>query len=243
MLAQADASPRRRARFCSPPRAITTCARRMRRAADRAARGRWMGPTDRGRTLRELAEEQNIPLGTVKHAHSALALRRGCASRSSASPRRGHRHCREDGGIMTTQAPSHHVSEEQHLEYVAGACTRAAALAVACHLSLCLPLRGAWARPRGAGRRRARGLSGADPRGWCLDRMLARPGREEGRTDRGAPSPPGPDVERLLATWGVPRAIAPYLPSGADATRWRRLVPASPASTCASVRRRRWHAS
>jgi len=122
---------------------------------------------------------------------------------------------------MTAVATSHHVPEEQLLAYVAGTGTEAAALALACHLSLCARC-AALARDLEALGGAALDPSRAQPlaRG-SLDRVLARLDEVE----REVPSPPAVRGEELLARWGIPSAVARYLPSGADATRWRRLVP------------------
>lgn len=117
---------------------------------------------------------------------------------------------------MTTPNPVHHVPEEALVEYAAGACGAAAALAIACHAVLC--------EACGA---RVRALE--DIGGAALDAGLAEPtapGALEqalARLDRVvAPEVVEAEAERLLAAHGVPRLVLPYLAAGAS---WRRLVP------------------
>jgi len=140
---------------------------------------------------------------------------------------------------MTAAATSHHVPEEHLLEYVAGAGTEAAALAMACHLSLC-PSCAALARDLETMGGAALDPSRAQPlASGTLDRLLAR--LDEGERD--VASPRDAHGAALLARWGIPSSVARYLPSGADARRWRRLVPGitridlrvGPASTVARL--------
>jgi putative transcriptional regulator len=139
---------------------------------------------------------------------------------------------------MNSVTPTHHVSEERLFEYAAGTCTEGAALAIACHLSLCracaargseLEVLGGASFDAAAAQPLARG---------ALDQLLA---RLDGPDDVAPPR--DPHVERLLETFGVPRAVAPTLASGAEGTRWRRLFPGvsridlqiGPASTVARL--------
>jgi putative transcriptional regulator len=121
---------------------------------------------------------------------------------------------------MSSVTPNHHVSEERLFEYVAGTCTEAAALAIACHLSLCptCAARGSDLEVLGGASVEAAAAQPL-PHG-ALDQLLARLDAPED-----AAPPRDPHVERLLETFGVPRALAPTLAPGEPGTRWRRLVP------------------
>ncbi len=123
---------------------------------------------------------------------------------------------------MTTKAPTHHVSDEQLVEYASGACSEAAALAIACHLSLCATCASNGRALEAVGGASLEASPAQPLAGGALNRMLAR------LDDEGAPDGAvalDPQIGGLLAGWRVPRAVAPYLPPGVAAAGWRRLVP------------------
>lgn len=116
--------------------------------------------------------------------------------------------------------PLHHVSEEQLVEYAAGASSESAALAIACHAALCAAC---TARLRGLEALGGAALDAAVPQApapGALDGLLARLDEE---------APPAPPVDAaalgLLDAHGVPRVVLPYLTPEIAAAGWRRLVP------------------
>lgn len=123
---------------------------------------------------------------------------------------------------MTAPEPIHHVPEEDLVEYVAGTCSVSAALAVACHLSLCAACAGRRGALEAVGGASLEAAAPQPTARGALERLLA-------LTEGAAPDPGvTPDeraAEALLASLGVPRAVLPYLDARAAASGWRRLVP------------------
>ena len=119
--------------------------------------------------------------------------------------------------------PAHHVPEELLLEYVTGAASEPAALAVACHLTLCAAcaerergleaLGGAWLEQEAGAAALAPGE---------LEAMMGR--LDEPLPDRYQPVA-APVAPPLLAPLGLPRPLLDYLTRGAAAPAWRFLVP------------------
>jgi putative transcriptional regulator len=116
--------------------------------------------------------------------------------------------------------PVHHVTDEQLVEYAAGALSEGAALAIACHAALCGPCA---ARLRGLDALGGAALDATAPQALApgaLDSLLA-------RLDGAAASAPPVDASalHLLDTHGIPRVVLPYLEPEIAAAGWRRLVP------------------
>lgn len=122
---------------------------------------------------------------------------------------------------MTTPSPVHHVPEEELVEYAAGACGEAAALAIACHVALCATCADRLLALEAVGGASLEAGAPQDVAPGALESLLAN------LDDAPAPPPsaPSPEAERLLSAHGVPRLVLPYLAPGAAAAGWRRLVP------------------
>jgi putative transcriptional regulator len=121
---------------------------------------------------------------------------------------------------MTSPAPVHHVPDEDLIEYAAGACGEAAALAIACHVALCAGCADRLLALEAMGGAALDAAAPQDVAPGALETLLA-------NLDAPPPQPTSPDPEavRLLTPHGIPRLVLPYLAPGAAAAGWRRLVP------------------
>ena len=136
---------------------------------------------------------------------------------------------------MTASSPTRHLADEHFVEYLAGTATPSAALAVACHLSLCAECAGRGRALEAIGGAFLEEASPAPLAPGALEHACEHGfehAREElmGRIDQAVVRPdPAPSVdavaERLLLPFGVPRVVLPFLAPAAATSGWRRLVP------------------
>jgi putative transcriptional regulator len=118
-------------------------------------------------------------------------------------------------------APSHHPTDEAFVEYVAGAMSEGAALAHACHVSLCAEcgrrmtelesLGGAW-------------LEGGATEVFSTDALAQTLARldEPSANDDDAPPPALPEI---LAPYRLPGPLARHVARVAEGLRWRFRLP------------------
>jgi len=125
---------------------------------------------------------------------------------------------------MTTSGPVHHVPPEELVEYAAGACGEATALAIACHASLCAACA---TQLRALDALGGAALDDAAPTATAPDAFANLLGRLDDAPGDEAPAP-GVDVDpatlRVFVSLGVPRVVLPYVAPAASGG-WRRLVP------------------
>jgi putative transcriptional regulator len=121
---------------------------------------------------------------------------------------------------MTT-SPSHHPPDDLLVEYAAGSGGEAAALAVACHVSLCAACAARVGALEAVGGAVLEGATPDAPAPNALDDLLAR--LDEPVLD--APAELDAAAERLLAPLGIPRVVRRYLSADVAAAGWRPLVP------------------
>jgi putative transcriptional regulator len=124
--------------------------------------------------------------------------------------------------LNVPSSPSHHVPEDVLAEYVTGRARQAAALAVACHLTLCAACR---ARARAMETLAGAWMTAGEPAPLApesLERALARldaPAAAE-RPD----TPDTPDTPDFLTACRLPRPLLRAVAAEKEA-RWRFLVP------------------
>ena len=130
---------------------------------------------------------------------------------------------------MTTSVPVHHVPEETLVEYTAGTCGEAAALAIACHASLCAACAAALRALDEIGGASLDVAPPVAPAPDAFTTLMARIERTPLDVGGDAPQPvAAAAVERLFASLSVPRVILPYVDPSLDLAgggAWRRLVP------------------
>ncbi len=114
--------------------------------------------------------------------------------------------------------PRHHVPEHGLVEYVTGACTEGAALAVACHLSLCPTCAAEVAALEGVAGTLLEAGAGLELAAGTLESVLAR----LGGTPQRAGHEEAPAAPEFLAGCGLPAPLLRVLPSN---DRWRTVVP------------------
>ncbi len=114
--------------------------------------------------------------------------------------------------------PTHHVPEHGLIEYVTGACTEGAALAVACHLSLCPTCAAEVAALEGVAGTLLEAGAGLELAAGTLESVLS---RLEG-TPQHAGRAAAPAVPDFLAGCGLPVPLLRVLPSNDG---WRTVVP------------------
>jgi putative transcriptional regulator len=115
-------------------------------------------------------------------------------------------------------SPSHHVPEEGLLEYVAGAATDPAALAIACHVSLCAACGAMAAALEAVGGTILETSVGQDLAPGALEAVLARlDATPQAKTDAATLAPPP-----FLAAFGLPPPLLRRLPPVTD---WHFVVP------------------
>jgi putative transcriptional regulator len=121
---------------------------------------------------------------------------------------------------VTTAAPTHHVSEEGLLEYVAGAATDPASLAIACHVSLCAACAAQAAALEAVGGSILETSPGEPLDAGALQATLARldAAPEPAAVARGVVEAPG-----FLSAFGLPSPLLRSLP--AQVADWRFVVP------------------
>lgn len=125
-------------------------------------------------------------------------------------------------------SPTHHLPDHGLVEYVAGACTDGAALAFACHLSLCASCAAEAAALEDVGGKILEASEGETMAPGALEALL---GRLETTTQLaqppvggGAPpdAPDAPDAPDFLAACGLPAPLLRALP---PADGWRTVLP------------------
>ncbi|HZL21095.1 MAG TPA: hypothetical protein VFG23_25395 [Polyangia bacterium] len=116
--------------------------------------------------------------------------------------------------------PNHHVPEEGLLEYVAGAATDPASLAIACHVSLCATCAAQAAALEAVGGSILETSPGEPLDAGALQATLARldAAPEPAAVARGAV-----DAPRFLSAFGLPSPLLRSLPAQVD--DWRFVVP------------------
>lgn len=122
---------------------------------------------------------------------------------------------------MTTR-PTHHVPDERLLEYATGACSEAAALAIASHISLCALCSDELRMLDTIGDALLETVQPEPLAPGALEKVLA--ALDSPANDAATPIV-APEAEPLLAPFGVPRLLWRYLPEAAAKRGWRLLVP------------------
>jgi putative transcriptional regulator len=117
---------------------------------------------------------------------------------------------------------THHVPEEMLLEYVAGTCTDAAGLAIACHVSLCDACAAQVGALEAVGGRYLETGSAATLAPGALEAVLARIDAPPQPRDVAAKSPP---VPAFLAGFGLPRALLARIAETPVGSGWRFVIP------------------
>jgi putative transcriptional regulator len=119
-----------------------------------------------------------------------------------------------------TNPPSHHVPEEGLLEYVAGAATDPANLAIACHVSLCAACAAQVAALEGLGGTILEASAGQALAPGALESALARldPAPQSKAEAAVAVEPPA-----FLTAFGLPAPLVRSLPAGVS--DWRFVIP------------------
>jgi putative transcriptional regulator len=117
---------------------------------------------------------------------------------------------------------THHVPEEMLLEYVAGTCTDAAGLAIACHVALCGACAARVGQLEAVGGRflDAGGAAALAP--GALEAALARIDAPPQPRAEAAAVPAAP---AFLTSYGLPRPLLRRLAEAPAASDWRFVVP------------------
>jgi putative transcriptional regulator len=115
--------------------------------------------------------------------------------------------------------PTHHVPDHGLVEYVAGACTDGAALAFACHLSLCASCAAEAAALEDVGGRILEASDGETMAPGALEALLARLGTTP---QLGSPAAETLTSPAFLAACGLPAPLLRALP---PVDGWRTVIP------------------
>jgi putative transcriptional regulator len=119
--------------------------------------------------------------------------------------------------------PTHHPAEEALVEYVAGAMSEAAALAFACHVSLCTECARRLGELESVGGALLEGGAGEGLPSDALALALAKLDEPGGAVD--AADAPAPALPAFLAPYRLPAPLARHVAAFAAGARWRFRVP------------------